>query len=426
MTPVLKAANLGKMYKRYRHPSHRLLEWLTADRVVRHQARWVLRHLDIEAEAGECVGVIGQNGSGKSTLLKILAGVTQPSEGAYEIKGRTSALLELGLGFHPDFTGRQNARMAARLMGLSPAEIEASLPEVEAFAEIGDYFDQPVRTYSSGMHVRLAFSSATAVRPEVLIVDEALAVGDIYFQHKCFDRLRRFKKAGTTILFVSHDPGSVKSLCDRAVLLDRGETQAAGPAGEVLEHYNALIAKKEAGQAILKIENEQGRPTTRSGSQEIRIEEIQLLDGDTHPARAFLSGETAAIRVRIRARKALPFPTVGFLIRDVKGNDVFGTNTYHLGISGPDLAEGESAAIRFETQLQLGPGRYTVTAAVHTLDTHLECNYDWWDRVIGFEVVPAPGAQSVGVALLPVSGSLMLDHPPDRSLNAPPKNGGLF
>jgi lipopolysaccharide transport system ATP-binding protein len=236
--------NLGKAYRRYPTRWARLREWVQPQR-PRHELTWVLRDLNLHVPPGQAVGIIGRNGAGKSTLLKMITGTTAPTEGAVRMHGRVAALLELGMGFHPDFTGRQNAWMAAQLLGMAGHEIEQAMPAIEAFAEIGHYIDEPVRTYSSGMQVRLAFSVATAVRPDVLIVDEALAVGDVYFQHKCFSRIRAFRQEGTTLMFVSHDPGAIKSLCDRAVLLDGGAIVADDAPDQVLDLYNALVAERE-------------------------------------------------------------------------------------------------------------------------------------------------------------------------------------
>ncbi|MBK8538333.1 MAG: ABC transporter ATP-binding protein [Candidatus Competibacteraceae bacterium] len=218
----IRVNNLGKAYKRYPNRWSRLLEWFAPGDRPRHQAHWVMRGVSFSVTPGEAVGIIGNNGAGKSTLLKIITGTTQASEGSVEVSGRIAALLELGMGFHPDFSGRQNVFMAGQLLGHSVATLHQHFAEIEAFAEIGDYIDQPVRTYSSGMQVRLAFSVATAIRPDILIVDEALSVGDAYFQHKSFARIRQFRDQGTTLLFVSHSPGAVKTLCNRVILLDQG------------------------------------------------------------------------------------------------------------------------------------------------------------------------------------------------------------
>ncbi len=405
MTAAVYARGLGKRYRLYRRPADRAAEWLAFGLAKRHTEHWALRDLDLEVEPGRCLGLVGANGSGKSTVLKILTGTTPPTEGTFEVAGRLAAVLELGLGFHPDFTGRQNASVALALQGHSPARVETLLPAVEAFAEVGSFFDQPLRTYSSGMHVRLAFSAATAERPDVLAVDEALAVGDAYFQHKCYARLREFLGAGTALLFVSHDPGAVKSLCDRAVLLERGRPLFAGDPSEVLDHYNALVARQEADASIRRAETERGVATVRSGNGQIVLEKVELLDARGASARAFLQGERALLRVVFRARQRRPFPTVGLLLRDPKGNDVFGTNTFHLGLEGPELAEGEAGCCEFAFPVDLGPGAYTLTAALHTGGEHVECNYDWWDKVLALEVVAGRRPRSVGVAAMDVTAA---------------------
>src|SRR6266550_1435559 len=243
---ALALRNVGKSYRRYARPRDRVVEKLMPWAGRRHENIWVLRNIDVSVQSGESIAIIGPNGAGKSTLLKLVTGTTQPTEGSVETRGRIAAILELGIGFHPEFTGRQNVLIAGQLMGFSPEEVTGAIPDMEAFAEIGAYFDQPMRVYSSGMQVRLAFSVATAIRPDVLIVDEALSVGDAYFQHKCAARIRTFKQQGTTLLFVSHDPTAVKSLCDRALLLDRGVLAKDGAPDQVLDYYNAIIAKREA------------------------------------------------------------------------------------------------------------------------------------------------------------------------------------
>ena len=402
MSDAITVANLGKSYRRYVRPWHRLCEWGSGGRLVWHEAFWVLRGITFSVASGESVGIIGLNGAGKSTLLKILTGTTQPTEGQAQTGGRVAALLELGMGFHPDFTGRQNALMAGQLMGLPVREIAALMPGMEAFAEIGEYIDQPLRTYSTGMAVRLAFSVATAARPEILILDETLSVGDAYFQHKCIRRIKEFQDAGTTILFVSHDPGAVKTLCGRALLLDGGRLIQDGPPDRVLDYYNALIAKREANQEILQAEAAGGRTTTRSGTFEARIAEIDLLDAEGRPARAFSVGDRGRIRARVRFASTVHAPTIGILIRDRLGNDVFGTNSFHVAPIEGTYEPGDEMAADFDVQLNLGAGTYTVTVAVHSEATHLVNNYDWWDKVIGFQVVPGPDPYFVDSAWLPV------------------------
>ena len=367
-----------------------------------HTAFWALREISFSVAPGEAVGVIGMNGAGKSTLLKILTGTTQPTEGTVHIEGRVAALLELGMGFHPDFTGRQNAVMAGQLVGLPARDIDALMPEVEAFAEIGQYIDQPLRTYSTGMAVRLAFSVATAVRPEILILDETLSVGDAYFGHKCIRRIREFREAGTTILFVSHDAAAVKTLCDRAILLDAGRLIQDGTPDRVLDYYNALIAKREANHEILQLEAAGGRMTTRSGTFEARFADVDLLDGEGRPTRAFSVGDEARIRTLVHFDSTVVAPTIGILIRDRVGNDIFGTNSFHMDPIDGSWGPGDEMEVEFRIGLNLGAGPYTLTVALCSDATHLVDNYDWWDKVIAFQVVPGPTPFFIGTASLPV------------------------
>ena len=379
---------VGKAYERYPSRWARLSEWLRPAR-ARHVQHWVLRDLDLQVAPGQAVGIIGRNGAGKSTLLKLITGTSEPTEGRVRLYGRVAALLELGMGFHPDFSGRQNVWMAAQLLGLPDAEIAAALPGIEAFAEIGRYIDEPVRTYSSGMQVRLAFSVATAVRPDILIVDEALAVGDAYFQHKCFARIRGFRAEGTTLLFVSHDPGAIKSLCDRAVLLDAGRVLADDAPDQVLDLYNALIAEKENSSFAAEAAPVGARSVgVRSGDGRARIVAVECHNAQGL-ARVFIVGEVLRLRVRLVKHAALDDLTVGFLLRDRLGNDIFGTNTWHVPTTGlAGLPVGQEAVLCWDIPaLNLGPGSYTVSVALHGDMTHVENSYDWWDKAVLLEVV---------------------------------------
>jgi lipopolysaccharide transport system ATP-binding protein len=394
----LRVTKLGKAYRRYARQSGRLLEWLGLG--AQHELKWILRDINFEIQRGEAVGLIGVNGAGKSTLLKLIAGTARPTTGQITVNGRITALLELGMGFHADFTGRENVLMSARIAGIPASDLAAVMAAVEEFAEIGDYIDQPVRTYSSGMQVRLAFSVATAVRPDILIVDEALSVGDTYFQHKSFDLIRRFLAGGTTLLFVSHSAASVKSICTRAILLDQGSIVCDDAPDKVLDYYNALIARSHAEYEIRQLATKGGGQVTRSGSGEARIDKLELIVGQ-EPVNAMLSGQPAVIRVTGTSRVPLDQITVGILLRDRLGNDVFGTNTMHHGSSAP-RREGERFCAEFRfASLPLGSGSYSITAALHSLDNHIAGNYDWWDRALVFEVL-AQGPESVGVCRLPV------------------------
>lgn len=397
----IQVNNLGKAYKQYPGRWSRLAEWLTPGNTVRHQLKWVLQDINFNVEPGEAVGIIGINGAGKSTLLKLITGTAQSTTGQVSISGRVAALLELGMGFHPDFTGRQNAIMAGQLLGMTAQEVTDHMPQIEAFAEIGEYIDSPVRVYSSGMQVRLAFSVATARRPDVLIVDEALSVGDAYFQHKCFGRVRSYQAQGTTLLFVSHDPGAIKTLCDRAILIDRGTIRLDGNPADVLDYYNALIAPDAIDTAI-----REGTPNgngTRSGSGVVRILEADLLN-ENKSIRALVAGQPASVHLRLQARQPLEDFTIGLLIKDRLGNDVFGTNTHHMLQALGPIAVGEIKDLFFDfPSLALGPGHYSITLAAHASAEHLAGNYDWWERALVFQVMPAQGIHTIGLCHMPLT-----------------------
>jgi lipopolysaccharide transport system ATP-binding protein len=399
--------SVGKKYKIYSNRWGRLLEWVTAERRLAHTPDWVLRGVTFEVSDGECVGIIGMNGAGKSTLLRILTGTTLATEGSFEVSGRVAALLELGLGIHPEFSGWQNATLACQLMGLERSAIEGCLPRIQDFSELGRYMDQPVRTYSTGMQVRLAFSIATAVRPDILIVDEALSVGDVYFQHKSIARIRQFKEQGTTLLFVTHDAAAAKALCDRAILLDKGMVLRDGSPEAVFDYYNAMIAKKESDAEIVQIEGERGRVMTRSGSKEAEIVGIDMTDAAGGSRRAFEVGETARIHCQIAIRERMASPTVGFLIKDRLGGDVFGSNTFYLDVQRTECAPGQELRATFEVTLNLGCGNYSLTVALHTAESHIGQNFDWWDQALVFQIVPNRSFRFTGVAALPTRVTLL-------------------
>ncbi len=397
----LRVEDLGKAYRFYSSRWARLSEWVVPGR-ARHELQWVLRHVGFSVEPGESVGIIGRNGAGKSTLLKLITGTTQPSEGQITVSGRVAALLELGMGFHPEFTGRENVFMTGQLSGFSVAEIAAAMPEIEAFAEIGRYIDAPLRTYSSGMQVRLGFSVATAFRPDILIVDEALAVGDMYFQHKCYARIRQFRAEGMTLLLVSHDPGAIKSLCDRAILLDAGGIRATDRPDSVLDFYNALVAEQENSNVLAPAHLPTPDEAMRSGDRRAVLLDVALF-ADGQPAKVVRVGQPIRLSIRFRREADVRELTVGFLIRDRLGNDVYGTNSWHLGEKNLHTVPIGAVAC-FDCSipaLNIGPGSYSVTIALHSDMTHLEDNYDWWDNALVFEVVRGPESFFTGVAQLP-------------------------
>ncbi|MDQ1923121.1 ABC transporter ATP-binding protein [Massilia sp. CCM 9206] len=389
----IQVSQLGKAYKQYPTRWSRLLEWALPFLGQRHRLKWVLRDINFSIAQGEAVGIIGVNGAGKSTLLKLITGTAQPTTGAVHLTGRVAALLELGMGFHPDFTGRQNALMAGQLIGLSVEEIELLMPEIEAFAEIGDYIDQPVRVYSSGMQVRLAFAVATAVRPGILIIDEALAVGDVFFQQKCFERIREYCHAGSTLLFVSHAMGAVYSLCNRAILISEGQVALDSSPREVIDLYNAHVLNQRDGKppapppaalaaavptagsaetpAAVPAESPTPAPAPAPlpaavGSFErggALIRAIGLY-ADERPVATVISDRVATVRVEVLFSAAFADPHIGFQIRNARGEAVFMTNTYCMRRPIGAVADGESVAAEFSFKAALAPGEYTITAGV--------------------------------------------------------------
>ncbi len=397
---TISVKQLGKAYKQYKGRWSRLAEWLPFANKTRHTLKWVLQDINFEIQAGEAIGIVGINGAGKSTLLKMITGTTMPTSGSVTVSGRVAALLELGMGFHPDFTGRQNAIMAGQLLGYSVEELSTLLPGIEAFAEIGDYIDQPVRVYSSGMQMRLAFSVATAIRPDILIVDEALSVGDAYFQHKSFERIREYGRQGTTLLIVSHDKGSIQGICDRAILLDGGRLSMQGDPESVMDYYNALLAERE-NSTVRQTVTESGKVQTVSGSGEASIQDIALLDETGQRIEVVNVGQSVELRVQVSIAANLPELVLGYVIKDRLGQAVFGTNTHHLNNKSQDLKQGDQLTYRFKFPANLGVGTYSIAIALHTADTHIANNYEWRDLALVFNIVNVDKDNFVGVAWLP-------------------------
>lgn len=378
---------VGKAYPKLKGRWHALGTWLG---LCKRDQNWIIRDVSFKVGQGESVGIIGVNGAGKSTLLKLITGTAMPTEGTITTTGRIAALLELGMGFHPEFTGRQNVALAGRMQGLERDEIVALMPDIEAFAEIGHYFDMPVRTYSSGMFVRLAFSVATAVRPEVLIVDEALAVGDAYFQHKSFARIRDFREQGTTLLFVSHDPGAIKSLCDRAILLGDHKMLMDGKPDDVLDFYNSLIARKEEGNLQAQAVN--APYAGRSGNGKARIEELTI-SSNGKAAHMLEVGAPLTLTLKIKANQPIYDLSLGFMFKDRTGYDIFGTNTWLRGEMrdlGVNAGVEQTVVVEIPA-FNVGPGSYSLTLALHGGADHIEDNFDWWDKAAVFNVMGHSG-----------------------------------
>ncbi len=383
---AITVSNLGKAYRTYPTRLSRLAEWMLPFRGPRHSLKWVLRDVNFQVAPGEAVGLIGINGAGKSTLLKLITGTTQPTTGGVTMHGSVAALLELGMGFHPDFTGRQNAYMAGQLLGMSVEQITALMPQIEAFAEIGEYIDQPVRVYSSGMQMRVAFSVATARRPDILIVDEALSVGDAYFQHKSFDRIRQFRKEGTTLLLVSHDKQAIQSVCDRAILLDGGRLAREGRPEEIMDYYNAMIAERENATVRLN-EGADGKVQTISGTGEATVADIALFDENGARAEVVDVGAAVTLEVRVKVNAPIPRMVLGYMIKDRLGQPMYGTNTHLKELPLDDVAAGEEVVYRFAFPMNLGPGTYSVATAIVSTETHLVNNYEWRDLALVFTVM---------------------------------------
>jgi len=362
---------------------------------------WPVRGVSFSVESGEGVGIIGQNGAGKTTLMNLIRGLILPTTGSIHLGGALSAL-DLGLGFHPDFTGRQNLLSAGSLLGLSSGELIDQIPEIHAFAEIGDYLDQPVRTYSTGMRMRLAFSLATTIRPDILVIDEALAVGDAYFQQKCVRRIQQFQEKGTTLLLVSHDQAAVKTLCGRVLLLDEGLLIQDGSPQQVLEYYNGVIARSASEYSIRQGDDVRGgRGTTRHGGAEAVIDTLEISHAGAL-TESFQVGALVDIRVSGHTDRDLDELTIGILFRDRLGNDIFGTNTHHLGMAIGPIQKGHAFVATFELPMNLGVGVYSVSAALHCGASHVLGNYDWWDGIQSFQVLPGSEAGFSGCCYIPV------------------------
>lgn len=396
---ILRALNVGKAFREYGSEWRRMAGWFGFP-VKPLDETWVLSGVTFALARGEAVGIVGQNGAGKSTLLKMITGTTRPTTGSVEMHGRIAAILELGMGFNPDLSGRQNAVHSAGLMGYQLAEIEQAMPDIEAFAEIGEYFDQPVRTYSSGMQMRVAFSVATAFRPDLLIVDEALSVGDSYFQHKCFKRIREFREQGTSLLIVSHDSGAIQNLCDRAILLDGGKLIKDGVPSEVMDLYNALIAERENSEVkVLRLDD--GKEQVISGTGEVVVEQIALRDAAGKPIEFATVGQPVRLWMRAKVHGSVERLVFGYMIKDRLGQTMFGTNTHHTNQALDALKEGQHVEFTAAFSMNLGPGTYSVSTALVSTDTHLVNNYEWRDLALVFDVANLDRDTFIGLSWLP-------------------------
>ena len=395
---ILSVQNICKTYLDYESNFKRFASWFSKNKEEKN-VKTVLKDVSFDVGAGEVVGLIGQNGAGKSTLLKIISRTLKPSSGCVTSGAKISSILELGMGFHGDLTGRQNAYQSCSLMGYSKEQIDEIIAYIEDFAEIGEYFDYPVRIYSSGMQMRLAFSVVTANRPDILIIDEALSVGDVYFQHKSFDKIKEFKSLGTTLIIVSHDSGAIKSICDRVILLEKGQILKDGEPEAVLDYYNALISKKQDVQ-ISQVALENGKIATISGNKKACIKNVEILDAAGKKIQNLEVGKKIKLKVTVQANENLPSLVLGYQIKNRFSQVVYGTNTYHLKQALKNLKKGEEYDFSFEFDANLGVGSFSVTIALHDSDNHLQNNYEWRDNAIIFNVVNFSKPDFVGLAYL--------------------------
>jgi ABC-type polysaccharide/polyol phosphate transport system ATPase subunit len=362
---------------------------------------WALRDVSFQVEQGQSLGLVGHNGAGKSTALKLITRILEPSSGAVRTRGRIAALLELGSGFHPELSGRENLFLYGSLMGVGQREMEGKLPEIAAFADIGDFLDTEIKHYSSGMYTRLAFAVATAVDPDILITDEVLAVGDESFQRKCMERIYGFRKAGKTIIFVSHALDVVRSLCDVAVWLDHGRQMASGPAGKVIDAYIADVNRQE--EERLAAERPEDTPPEeehnpfRRGTREVEITRVQLLGAGDVEQPVFRTGEPLTIRLHYTAHERISGPVFGVGVYHESGTWLTGPNTGFDGLPIPAV-DGPGVIDYHVPSLPLHTGRYQVSAAVvDATQTHM---YDLHDRLYPL-VVHTPGRERYGMMAIP-------------------------
>jgi lipopolysaccharide transport system ATP-binding protein len=393
MNYVLEVKNVRKSFKDYSSEFKRISSWfgLNTKPVHEHQ---ILKGVNFSISKGESIGIIGQNGAGKSTLLKIITGTLKPTSGQINCNGRISAILELGMGFHPDLTGRQNVYHSGGLMGFTKRQLDNVIDEIEDFSEIGEYFDQPVRTYSSGMQVRVAFSIATAFRPEILIIDEALSVGDNYFQHKSFMRIREYQSLGTTLLIVSHDRMAIQSICDRAILLDEGAIVADSTPEDIFNIYNLNLANK-------KDQNDASNNRRISGTGEAAIESVYIKNKNNEVIEVVNVGEEVILDINISTVEFLPELVVGYEIKDKYGISVFGTNSHHLNLVQKSIDKSSLLNYKFYFSANIGSGNYSITIALHSSHDHLDKNYEWRDYAVNFQVINFNKPSFCGLNWLP-------------------------
>ena len=381
---AIAVENVNKIYKLYDRPRDRMFEALGLSKQKKYHEKYALSNVSFHVKKGECVGIIGTNGSGKSTILKIITGVLNQTNGNVSVNGRISALLELGAGFNMEYTGLENIYLNGTMNGFSEEEIDAKLQDILDFADIGDYVNQPCKTYSSGMFVRLAFSVGINIEPEILIVDEALSVGDVFFQAKCFHKFEEFKEMGKTIIFVSHDLSSIAKYCDRVILLDQGVKLGEGSPKEMIDDFKRvlvgqyqtsesenenLLGDEELQEAVRKKENKlEDTKTLEYGTKQAEIEEIYLTDDNGTRSNAIIKGMNFGIHMRVRFYDDIPAPIFAFTVKNVKGTEITGTNTMFEKAFLEPVKAGTVKEITFKQRMTLQGGEYLLSFGVTGYD----------------------------------------------------------
>ena len=390
--PAIEVNECGKLHRIYPSPQSRLLEWMSWDRIRLHEEFWALRDVSFAVNPGEAVGVVGLNGSGKSTLLQLIAGVSRPTQGSVRVNGRVGAILELGAGFNPEFTGRQNVRLYASVLGIDARSLESRMPQIEEFADIGPFFDRAVKLYSSGMYSRLAFAVTTQLEPEILIVDEALAVGDAMFQRKCMATLERMKRAGTTIFFVSHAIEMIKSVCDRAILLHKGRMVMDGAPIDVANEFARLtmgiegarnaglkpVARDRSARVAIATKRpelpsslmvpvnllDSGKDEFPYGTNEAEIFDLATLNENGDATDTFVADTTVRLRYRVRFDTASSSPIYGMTLTRIDGVAVYGMNTLYEAMPVDARSPGEVQEVNIRFPASIAPGNYYFTVGV--------------------------------------------------------------
>lgn len=389
MEYAIRVKNVSKKYKIYNHAKDKLKETFFNGKKIYHNEFWALKSVSFDVTRGKTVGIIGRNGSGKSTILQVICGTLSSTQGQIEINGRISALLELGTAFNPEFTGRDNIYTYCAVMGLSKKEIDERFKEIEEFAEIGEFIDKPVRTYSSGMYVRLAFSAAINVNPDILIVDEALAVGDIGFQRKCYRKFEEFKEKGVTIILVTHDVSAIKQYTDYAILMDKGKVYSIGDSNTIVNQYTNLMAS-ESNTVSISDRNAETSSEYRYGSGKGEIYEFDILDEKICSKNAFISGEAIIVKYKVKFNENIKNPIYAMTIKTKSGLEIYGTNTMYEQFQFESVKKGEIKEVEFSIKnLNLGIGDYFISlGVVEMLDSNIspiDRRYD----VINFKMIPS-------------------------------------